>query len=65
MSKKVYQVTTVEINLNTFETDTVTTIRQEGEMSLFSKPRKLYKTVISDSYTDGNRFFSISVTRIR
>jgi len=63
--EKVYRVTTVEINLDTLEEKTVTTIRQKDQMSLFRKPRKLYKTIISDSFTDGNRFFSISVTRIK
>lgn len=65
---KLYSVTTSEIDLNTLENETVTTIRTEAEMGvIFDKPKKLYKSVVQYSYTRDyeHKFYNCVVTRIQ
>ena len=64
---KLYEVTTVRIDLNTLESETVTTIRTEAEMGMLTKPRKLYKTVRDFSYKNDkeNYFNNMTITRIQ
>lgn len=64
---KVYEVTTVKINLNTLDNETITAIWREDEMLAIKKPRKLFKTVVAWAYCDDeeNCFKNMTVTRIR
>lgn len=64
---KVYEVTTVKIDLTTLENETITTIRREDEMGAFKRPRKLFKTIVDWSYCNNNEhyFQNMTVTRIR
>lgn len=60
-----YEVTTVVIDLETFEKDTTTTVRREDEMFSFMKPKTLYKTRTCYSYNDKGTFRNCTVTRIK
>lgn len=64
---KIYEVTTVRVNLNSLEQESVTTIRREDEMACFKKPRKLLKPIVDTFFTDDedNTFFTSVVTRIK